>query len=58
MIKINSFSSIFCDGPRSNQEDFICPISKRKDERILFLCDGMDSRLVTKSLIIFKKGAE
>ena len=41
MIKINLFSSIFCDGPRTNQEDFICPQSLSTAERVFVLCDGM-----------------
>lgn len=58
MIRITSHSFFFCKGPRDNQEDFVCPITKDKDEPIFVLCDGMDSRSVTKSFIIFKKGAE
>ena len=41
MIRITSYSYMSCLGPRENQEDFVCPISKSKDERVFVLCDGM-----------------
>lgn len=41
MIRVTSFSSFSCSGPRSNQEDYVCPISNDINERIFILCDGM-----------------
>lgn len=41
MITIKSFSSVFSQGQRPNQEDYIHPFSPQADERIFVLCDGM-----------------
>lgn len=41
MIRVTSFSSFSCSGPRRNQEDYVYPISNDINERIFILCDGM-----------------
>lgn len=41
MIRLTSYSSFSCRGSRDNQEDFVHPVSRGKDERVFVLCDGM-----------------